>query len=321
MKSGRAVVVALLLAAVCSPAAAQTYPAKPVRFIIPFAPGGGNDIIGRALAARLSDTWKQQMVVDNRPGAGGNIAGEITARAAPDGYTVFQFNVANVIAASLYPKLAYDPVKDFSPVTQIGASPFLFVIHPSVRAANVRELIALAKAQPKLLNYASSGNGGASHLLTELFKVMAGIQMAHIPYNGTGPALANVLSGQVQVFLMVPATAQVHVKAGRLRALAVTSVQRSKLMPELPTVAESGVPGFDGSTWYGVVVPARTPTEIVNKLNRDIASALREPDISERLVSQGVELVGSTPEEFSRFIRAEIPKWEKAVRVSGAKVD
>jgi len=316
-----AIATALLCAAFAVTGTAQTYPSKPVRFIIPFAPGGGNDIIGRAIAARLSEIWKQQMVVDNRPGAGGNIAGEITAHAAPDGYTVFQFNVANVIAASVYPKLAYDPVRDFAPVTQIGASPFLLVIHPGVRAANVRELIALAKAQPKLLNYASSGNGGSSHLVTELFKAMAGIQMTHIPYNGTGPALTNVLSGQVQVFFMVPATAQVHVKAGRLRALAVSSAQRSKLTPELPTIAESGVPGFDGSTWYGVVVPARTPQDIVNKLNRDIVAALREPDIGERLASQGVELVGSTPAVFAQFIRNEIPKWAQAARVSGAKVE
>ena len=176
-----------MVALACTQAAAQPYPSKPVRFIIPFAPGGGNDIIGRAIAAKLTDAWKQQMVVDNRPGAGGNIAGEITARAAPDGHTVFQFNIANVIAASIYPKLAYDPVRDFAPVTQIGGSPFLLVVHPSVRANDVRELIALAKAQPALLNYASSGNGGSTHLVTELFKSMAGISMTHIPTTARGP--------------------------------------------------------------------------------------------------------------------------------------
>lgn len=309
------------LAVASHPAAAQSYPAKPVRFIIPFAPGGGNDIIGRAIAARLTDVWKQQMVVDNRPGAGGNIAGEITARAAPDGHTVFQFNIANVIAASIYPKLAYDPVRDFAPVTQIGGSPFLLVVHPSVRANDVRELIALAKAQPTLLNYASSGNGGSTHLVTELFKSMAGISMTHIPYNGAGPALTTLLSGQVQVFFMVPATSRAHIKAGRLRALAVSSAQRSKLMPEMPTVAESGVPGFEGSTWYGVVVPARTPAAIVTQLNRDFVATLNEPDLRDRMSNQGIELVASSPDEFARFIQAEHAKWARAVKISGARLD
>ncbi len=310
-----------IAAASLNPAAAQSYPAKPVRFIIPFAPGGGNDIIGRAIAAKLTEAWKQQMVVDNRPGAGGNIAGEITARAAPDGHTVFQFNIANVIAASIYPKLAYDPVRDFAPVTQIGGSPFLLVVHPSVRANDVRELIALAKAQPTLLNYASSGNGGSTHLVTELFKSMAGISMTHIPYNGAGPALTTLLSGQVQLFFMVPATSWAHIKAGRLRALAVSSAQRSKLMPELPTVAESGVAGFEGSTWYGVVVPARTPPAIVTQLNRDIVAVLNEPDMRERMSNQGIELVASSPDAFARFIQAEHAKWARAVKISGARVD
>ena len=310
-----------MVALACTQAAAQPYPSKPVRFIIPFAPGGGNDIIGRAIAAKLTDAWKQQMVVDNRPGAGGNIAGEITARAAPDGHTVFQFNIANVIAASIYPKLAYDPVRDFAPVTQIGGSPFLLVVHPSVRANDVSELIALAKAQPALLNYASSGNGGSTHLVTELFKSMAGISMTHIPYNGAGPALTTLLSGQVQLFFMVPATSRAHIKAGRLRALAVSSAQRSKLMPEVPTVAESGVVGFEGSTWYGVVVPARTPPAIVTQLNRDIVAVLNEPDMRERMSNQGIELVASTPGEFARFIQAENAKWARAVKISGARVD
>ena len=302
-------------------ATAQSFPSKSVRFIIPFAPGGGNDIIGRAIAAKLSEQWKQQMIVDNRPGAGGNVAGEITARAAPDGYTVFQFNIANVIAASLYPKLSYDPVHDFEPVTQIGSSPFLVTVHPTLRANNVRELIALAKAQPTLLNYGSSGNGGATHLATELFKAMAGVSMTHVPFGGAGPSVTALMSGQVQVLLMVPLTAQAHVKAGRLRALAVTSAQRSKLMPELPTVAESAVAGYASNTWYGVVVPARTPAQIVTQLNRDIVATLSHADMRERMSNQGIELVAGTPQEFARFIRAELPKWAQAVKASGARVD
>ena len=302
-------------------ATAQSFPSKSVRFIIPFAPGGGNDIIGRAIAAKLSEQWKQQMLVDNRPGAGGNVAGEITARAAPDGYTVFQFNIANVIAASLYPKLSYDPVHDFEPVTQIGSSPFLVTVHPTLRANNVRELIALAKAQPTLLNYGSSGNGGATHLATELFKAMAGVSMTHVPFGGAGPSVTALMSGQVQVLLMVPLTAQAHVKAGRLRALAVTSAQRSKLMPELPTVAESAVAGYASNTWYGVVVPARTPAQIVTQLNRDIVATLSHADMRERMSNQGIELVAGTPQEFARFIRAELPKWAQAVKASGARVD
>ena len=300
---------------------AQTFPTKSVRFIIPFAPGGGNDIIARSIAAKLSDVWKQQMVVDNRPGAGGNVAGEITARAAPDGYTVFQYNIANVIAASLYPKLAYDPVRDFAPVTQIGSSPFLVTVQPSLRVTTMKELIALAKAQPALLNYGSSGNGGSTHLATELFKAMAGVSMTHVPFGGAGPSVTALLSGQIQVLLMVPLTAHVHIKAGRLRALAMTSAQRSKLMPDMPTVAESGVTGYASNTWYGVVVPARTPAAIVNQLNRDFVAVLNEADMRERMSNQGVELVAGTPEEFARFIKTELPKWAQAVKVSGARVD
>jgi tripartite-type tricarboxylate transporter receptor subunit TctC len=300
---------------------AHAFPDKPVRFIIPFAPGGGNDIIARLIGAKLSAAWVQQVVVDNRPGAGGNLAAEITARSAPDGHTIFQFNVANTIAPGLYRKLAYDPVADFAAVTQLATSPFILAAHPSVKATNVKEFIALAKSQPGKLNYASSGNGGSTHLLTEVLKKMAGIEMTHVPYNGAAPALTDLLSGQVQVMLAVPFTVMPHVKSGKVRALGVTSARRSPLAPELPTVAESGVKGYEGATWYGVVAPARTPPAIVNLLNHDIVHALREPDVQERLAAQSVEVVGSTPQEFSQFIRSEIPKWAKAVQLSGARVD
>ena len=301
--------------------AAGAYPDRPVRFIIPFAPGGGNDFIARVIGAKLTAAWGQQVVVDNRPGAAGNLAAETTARAAPDGHTVFQFNVANTIAPSLYRKIAYDPVADFAAVTQLATSPFILVAHPSVAAASVKEFIALAKTQRGKLNYASSGNGGVSHLLTELFKTMAGIDMTHIPYSGAGPALTDLLGGQVQMMLAVPTTVLPHIKSGKLRALGISSARRSPLVPELPTVAESGVAGYEGGTWYGVVVPAKTPPAIVTQLHRDIVGALRAPDVQERLATQGVELVGSTPAEFAQFIRNEIPKWAKAVRVSGARVD
>jgi tripartite-type tricarboxylate transporter receptor subunit TctC len=301
--------------------AAHAFPDKPVRFIIPFAPGGGNDIIARVIGAKLTVAWGQQVVVDNRPGAGGNLAAETTAHSAPDGHTIFQFNVANTIAPSIYRKLSYDPVTDFAAVTEIATSPFILAVNPAVRAANVREFIALAKAQPGKLNYASSGNGGSTHLLTEVLKKMAGIEMTHIPYNGAAPALTDLLAGQVQVMLAVPFTVVPHIKSGKVRALGVTSARRSPLAPELPTVAESGVKGYEGATWYGMVVPAKTPPAVVAQLNRDIVRVLREQDVQERLAAQSVEVVASTPAEFAQFIRSEIPKWAKAVQLSGARVD
>ena len=303
------------------PGSVDAFPTKPVRFIVPFAPGGGNDIIARVIGQKLSEGWGQQVVVDNRPGAGGNVAAETTARAAPDGHTIFQFNVANAIAPSVYRKIAYDPVKDFAAVTQLATSPFIMVVTPSIRANSVKEFIALAKAPQSRINYASSGNGGSTHLLTELFKTMAGIDITHVPYNGAAPALNDLIGGQVQMLLAVPATAIPHMKSGRLRALAVSSLRRSSLVPELPTIAEAGVPGFEGAAWYGVVAPGRTPPAIVTQLNRDFLSALRAPEVRDRLVSQGVEIVGSTPEEFAQFVRNEIPKWAKAARISGARVD
>jgi tripartite-type tricarboxylate transporter receptor subunit TctC len=300
---------------------AHAFPDKPVRFIVPFAPAGGNDLIARLIGAKLAAAWGQQVVVDNRPGAGGNLAAETTAHAVPDGHTVFQFNIANAIAPSLYRKLAYDPVADFAPITQLASSPFILVVHPSVQAANVREFIALAKAQRGKFNYASSGSGGVSHLLTEIFKSLAGIEMTHIPYNGANPALIDLLSGQVQVLFAVPATSLPHIKSGKLRALGVSSPHRSPLAPELPTIAESGVPGFEGAAWYGLVAPAKTPNAIIAQIHRDVVRALRAPDVQERLAALGIEPVGNAPTEFAQFIRSEIPKWAKAVRASGARVD
>ncbi len=302
-------------------AADTPYPTKPVRFIIPFAPGGGNDIVGRMLGAKLGEAWGQQVVIDNRPGAGGNIAAETTARAAPDGYTIFQFNIANTMAPSLYKKLGYDPQRDFSPVTQIGTSPFILVVHPAVPAKTVPELIAYMKAQPGKLNYASSGTGGSTHLITELFKSMAGVSMTHIPYNGAGPALTELVGGQVQLMFVVPATGIPYIRSGRLRALGISSVRRSALVPELPTITESGVPGYESGTWYGVVVAAKTPPAIVQKIHADIVKALQLPDIRERMTAQGVEVIASTPGDFAKFIKAEILKWARVVALSGARAE
>ncbi|HEV2007123.1 MAG TPA: tripartite tricarboxylate transporter substrate binding protein [Burkholderiales bacterium] len=309
------------IAQTASPSAGLTYPSKPVRYIVPFPPGAGNDIIARIVGQKLAENWGQQVVVDNRPGAGGNIAAEMTARAAPDGYTVFQFNVANAIAASLYQKLNYDPIRDFAAVTQLASSPFLLVVHPTVRAKTTHELIALAKSEPGKLNYASSGNGGSGHLVAELFKAMSNINLVHIPYSGGGPAMNDLLGGQVQILFAVPAAALAHVKAGRLRALGVSSLKRIKLAPELPTISESGVVGFEGSAWYGVVVPALTSRAIVARLNADILRVLQQPEILERLLSQGVEVVGSSPEDFAQFIKSEVAKWSRIVKISGAKVE
>jgi tripartite-type tricarboxylate transporter receptor subunit TctC len=312
---------AVFVATAAHGASGAAYPSKPVRFIVPFAPGGGNDLIARIIGQKLAAMWNEQFVVDNRPGAGGNVAAETTARAAPDGYTVFQFNIANVIAPSLYPRLNYDPVRDFAAVTQLATNPFMLVVHTSVNAKTVSELIVLAKSQPGKLNYASSGNGGLSHLVAELFKSMASVDMVHVPYNGTGPAVNELLSGRIQVLFTVPSAVLGHIKSGRLRVLGVCTPKRIALAPEVPTVAEAGVPGFEGNPWYGVVVPARTPETIVNKLYRDIARILQEPELRERMASQGTDLVGSNPAEFSQFIKREIVKWARAVKVSGARVD
>ena len=310
-----------VVAQVPATATGLAYPNKPVRYIVPFAPGAGNDLIARLVGGKLAESWGQQVVVDNRPGAGGNIAAETTARAAPDGYTIFQFNVANAIAVSLYKKLNYDPIRDFAAVTQLAYSSFLLVVHPAVKAKTTQELIALAKAEPGKLNYGSSGNGGSGHLVTELFKAMSHTDLVHIPYNGGGPAMNDLLGGQVQILFAVPSTALPHVRTGRLRALGVSSLQRISLAPELPTIAESGVPGFEGSAWYGVVVPARTPHDIVVKLNADIRRVLQQPEFRERMAGQGVELVGSSPEEFARFIKSEVAKWGRVVKAAGAKVE
>jgi len=300
---------------------AQSYPTKPVRFIIPFAPGGGADLVGRVLAQRLTENWGHSVIVDNRPGAGANIAAEISARAAPDGYTVFQFNIANAIAVSVHKKLNYDPIRDFTAVTQLASTPFILTGHPSLKAQNLQELIALAKSAPGKLNYSSSGRGGPSHLLGELLNSMAQIRVVHVPYASVAPAMNDLLPGRVQLMFVIPAVAVPHINAGRLRAYGISSVQRSALAPDVPTITELGLTGFEGGAWYGVVVPTRTPEVIVNKLARDIIGIMRQPEMVKRLLKQGVEVIASEPAEFARFIKAEVAKYGRVVAASGASFE
>jgi len=298
----------------------QGFPTKPVRFVVGFTPGGPSDILARALGQKLAERWSQQVVVDNRPGAGGNLAAEAAAKSAPDGHTWLLGN--NSILAtnqSLYRSLPYDPVKDFVPVALVAIQPNILVVHPSLPVSSVEELIQFSKANPGKLNYASSGSGAAAHLAGELFKAMAGVDLVHVPYKGAQPALTDVIAGQVQMMFATSASVIPYIKAGRLRALAVTTAQRSASVPGLPTVAEAGVPGFEATTWHGVVVPAATPAALVTRLNEEINSALSEKDLKDRLASLGAEISIGTPRQFADFIARETPKWAKVVKDSGAK--
>ena len=302
--------------------AADAYPAKPVRFVVAFPPGGGTDIIARAIAQKLAERIAQQVVVDNRPGAGGNIGTDIVAKSAPDGYTMLMGSAGPLaINASLFGKMPFDPIKDLAPVTLAASTPNVLVVHPSLRAATVKELIALAKARPGEINFASSGHGTPAHLAGELFNSMVGVKMVHVPYKGAAPALADLLGGQVQLMFSTMPPALPHVKDGKLRALAVTSAKRSPAAPDLPTLDEIALPGFEANTWHGVVVPAGTPRAIIARLNREIVAILHLPDVVERFSSQGAEALGSTPEEFAAYIRSETLKWAKVVRDSGAKAE
>jgi tripartite-type tricarboxylate transporter receptor subunit TctC len=302
------------------PATAQTtYPAKPIRLILPFPPGGSTDIVARLIGQKLTESWGQPVLVENRPGAGGNIAAETAARAAPDGYTLFQVNVANAIGATLYPKLTYDLLTSFAPVIQLATTPYVLLAHPAVPAKNTKELIALAKARPGQLNYASAGGGSATHLSGELLKTMGGVNIVHVPYKGTGPAVTALLSGEVDLYFATVPAALPLVEAKKLRALGVTSARRSALMSDVPAIAEAGLKGYETSTWHGILVPASTPPDIVVKLNAEIARILAQPAVKERLVGQGLDPVGGTPEQFAAYLKAEISKWAGVVKASGAR--
>ncbi len=317
---------ALLL---CTAAVAETanaaetpYPVRPVRFIVPFAPGGSTDTLARTLAQRLSDALGQQVVVDNRAGGNGNIGTEIVARALPDGHTIVLGYIANLgIGPSLYAKLPFDPVKDFAPVTLLAVAPNILVAHPSVPVKNVRELVAYAKANPQKVNYASAAVASLGHLAGELLNSSAGIQMQHVPYKGSGQAVIDLLAGQVQIMFSGMSSVMPHIKANKLRPLAVTGAQRSPAVPEVPTIAEAGYPGFEASAWYGVLAPAGTPKPVVTRLNAEILRALKLPEVKERLENVGFEIVGGTPEAFGAYIKSEIAKWAKVVKASGVKAE
>jgi len=316
----------LLLAACAtvyaSSAGAQSaYPNRQIRMIVPFAAGGPTDAIARAIAQKLNEAWGQPVVVDNRGGAGGNIGTEIAAKAPADGYTLFIGTVANAINQSLFAKLPFDFTRDFAPVTQNYVTGLILAVHPSLPVTSVRELIALAKARPGALAYSSSGIGGTPHLSGELFNSMAGVKMVHVPYKGSAPAMTDLLGGQVQLTFDNMLTVLPQVKSGRLRGLAVTLPARSPLAPGLPTVAESGLKGFEVKSWNGVVVPAGTSQDIIARLNGEIVKILRQSDLREKFLVQGVELVPTTPEEFGAFIRQDIAKWAKVIQISGARAD
>ncbi len=300
---------------------AQPYPSKPVRLIVPFPAGGPADAVSRIMGPRLADNLGQQVVIDNRVGGNGNTGAEITAKAPADGYTLMMVVSSFVTNPALYPNLPFDPLKDFTPVSLLTSAPLVLVVHPSLPVKSVRELIALAKARPGELNYAAAGNGAGGHLAMELFKGMAGINMVTIIYKGGAQAVTDVIGGQVQLTVNNPIVVLPHVKSGRLRALAVTSAQRLAAAPELPTIAESGVPGFDASLWYGVVTPLGLPPPLVGRLNAELLKSLQHPDTRERLALDGVRIIGSTPEQFGEHLRHESAKWTKVVRDARIKLE
>ena len=310
-----------LLAAVlaASPVAAQQYPAKTIRLVVPFPPGGGNDIVGRIVAQRLGESIGQQVIVDNRGGAGGTIGTDLAAKAPPDGYTLLINNISLAVNATLYPKLSYDTVKDLAPITLVGRQPNILVVHPSVPAKTIRDLVALAKARPQQVNYGSGGVGTAGHLATELFMMMTGAQLMHVPYKGLGPALTDLMGGHVQVAISTMASALPQVKAGKLRPLAVTTLQRSAFFPEVPTMAEAGVKGYEFNTWYGLLAPAGTPRAVIDRLNKETVKVLGAPPLKEQFASQGLETWPSIPEEFAAYLKNEVAKWAKVVKRSGVK--
>lgn len=302
-------------------AANASFPARPIRLIVPYAPGGGADTLARGIAQKLSDAKGYAVVVDNRGGGGTIIGSELAAKGVPDGYTLILVASAHAVVSSLYKKLPYDPIKDFAPVIRVASAPNVLSVHPSVPAASVKELVELAKARPGQLLYASSGNGGGSHLAMELFKTVARIDLIHVPYKGSGPAVIDLLSGQAKLMFGGIISTLTHVRSGRLKALAVSSAKRSPAAPDLPTVAESGFPGYEAATWYGVLAPTGTAAATISKINADIAAVLSHPELRQRMSSQGAEPAPSTPEEFAAYIKTEVTKWAKVVKDSGAHVD
>ncbi len=315
-------VAGLCLMTAALPAYAQDYPAKPVRLIVPFPPGGSTDIVGRVVAQKLTETWRQQVIVDNRGGASGQIGVELAARSAPDGYTLLVGHIGTFgVNPSLYPQLRYDAQKDFAPISLVARVPNMLAVHPSLPATTVKAVVALAKAKPGALNYGSSGSGSNPFLCVEFFKMLTGTDIVHVPYKGTGPMLTDLIAGQISLTINGVPPLLPHVQSKRLRALGVASEKRIALLPDLPTIAEAGVPGYAVVQWYGVLAPAGTPRDIVAKVNADIARFLSQPETAARMSGEGAIPSGSTPEEFGTLIRNEIARWAKVVKATGAKPD
>jgi tripartite-type tricarboxylate transporter receptor subunit TctC len=313
--------VAALFALVAATAAAQEYPARPLRVVVPYAPGGPVDIVTRITSQKLAEALGQQVIVENRAGAGGNIAVEFVARAAPDGYTLLMgANGTNAINPSLYKKLPVDPEQDLAPVSKVASSAMILVVHPSLPVTSVKQLVALARSRPGAINYASAGSGSTAHLASELLKTMAKIDLLHVPYKGAGPALTDLVAGQVQAMITAISTTLPYLRAGRLKALAVSSEKRSPLLPELPAVAEQ-LPGYEVTTWYGVFAPAATPRPVVEKLNQALVRVLATPDARGRFAAVGADAEATTPEQFAQSVRKERAKWAKIIQDSGARAE
>ncbi len=315
---GRVAAVLLVIAAVVAPAQAHDFPGKLLRIVVPWAPGGNIDITARILAPALGDALGQQVVVENRAGAGGTIGADLAAHSPPDGYTLFLAGVASHgINPVLNPKLPYDPVKDFAPVSLLASAPLIVVVHPSLPVKTLKDLIALAKAKPGALNFASNGSGGSSHMAGEMFNAMAGVKIVHVPYRGLAPALTDLLSGQVQIMFSSAVAMLPQVKAGKLRGLATTGAKRPPAIPDLPTVAEAGLSGYETGSWYGIVAPAGTSPEIVNRLSTELQKIVRQPAMQERFNAEAANPIGSTPQEFAAHIQRELARWTKVVTATG----
>lgn len=313
--------IALLPLTAAAQDAAANYPNRTIRYIVGYTPGGTSDMLARAVGQKLAAAWGQQMIIDNRPGAGTNIGTELGAKAPPDGYTLFMPTVANAINPTLYPKLNYDMLKDFAYVTNFARVPGIVVVHPSLPAKNAKELIAIAKANPDKLRHGSTGVGSPHHLAGEIFKTMAGVKMVHVPYKGATPAIADIIAGHIEVYFGAMVSTLPHARSNRLRALGVTSLKRVDAAKDVPTLDEQGLKGYETGSWFGMAVPTGTPQAIITKLHAESTKALQAPDLRDRMIAEGAEFVGDTPAQFAAYIRSELDKWGKAVKASGAKVD